>query len=249
MVATCTTTDVETELAEVRAEILEIQSLDLHGRGLEHHTDIRLQKAVARLNQLNDLRHGIVRGAPSDSFEVAGIAMQGRMSDAPKPLDHAKSRKRRKKRTAADVVPNVCYCDQRRYGQDGGRKPKKQVRAKSAYDLCTRGPSPADGTKCQVYQLFSLAIASPDKHPADFVKERHWFEPTDEDREYLDWVCLLWCRDWLTAAQLQRYAGLSGIVTGTYPFAYASSYPALAGVKITEATFADFLTTYRSRAL
>jgi len=227
------------EAAALQAEIDAIRRRNVHRMELEHADSIRVERLEARLAKLR----GESVAAPE--FAAAGISMAGPTASPPKPFDHAKARKRKKKRTAADVVPNPCYCDKHAFVMTG-KLPKKHTRATTAYDLCTRGPTPEDGTACQVYQLFRTALVY-GGHPADWVRRDHGFEPTDDDREHLDWVCLLNAREWLYPWELARYAGLPAGTVGRLVDRFGRGVPQLEGVEITEATFAEFLTTYRNR--
>jgi len=227
------------EAAALQAEIDAIRRRNVHRMGLEHADSIRVEKLEARIAKL-------LGATTATEFADVGIgAMQGMPVPERKPFDHAKARKRRKKRTAADTVPNPCYCGKHEFAM-GGPLPKKPTRATTAYDLCTRGPTPADGTACQVYQLFRTALDH-GGHPADWVRRDHGFEPTQDDREHLDWVCLLNAREWLYPWELARYAGLPAGTVGRLVDRFGRGVPQLVGVEITEATFAEFLSTYRSR--
>lgn len=228
------------EAAALQAEIDAIRRRNVHRMGLEHADSIRVEKLEARIAKLRG------ESVASPEFAAVGIGMAGPAASPLQPFDHAKARKRKKKRTAADVVPNPCYCDKHAFVMTG-KLPKKHTRARTAYDLCTRGPTPEDGTTCQVYQLFRTALVY-GGHPADWVRRDHGFEPTADDREHLDWVCLLNAREWLYPWELAKYAGLPAGTVGRLVDRFGRGVPQLEGVEITETTFAEFLTTYRSRA-
>lgn len=111
----------------------------------------------------------------------------------------------RRKKSIVDRVPNPCRCHG--YATTGKSGPKHK-RATTAYDLCANGPTPERGDACQVYQLFQAALTS-GRHPVEFVWLNHRFEPTEEDREHLDWVCWLNVRSWLLPSQLATYGRLA----------------------------------------
>lgn len=260
--------DLAAAIDACRAEIARLHAMD-RGNGLDAPEEFRLSKATNRLQRL--------------LAEQPGFVITNRRSAPPKLVKHRKA----KKKTWADVVPNACHCERDRFRAECGataaislengrlsfapvsavlRPPAKPQRAKSAYDLCS---------ECQVSPLFWLAVGS-GKHPADFVNERHWFEPTEDDRDQLDWVCLLNASEWLGRDGLLRYSGrepaprlpLPRCPYRTVPSAEqyaafmaevhavesrnraidATEQAAADAVEITESTFMDFLTNYRSRA-
>lgn len=262
---TDTTPSIDDEIAACKAEYNRLMATD-RGCGLEHDEQIRCDRLIARLTALEDKKAGRVRVAPTPV--------------QPKLVRHPKKRKRSVR------VPNACRCEMERYRAEVGasgisleggvlrfpdmpaaKLPRPAGPAKSAYDLCTN-------IGCQVRTLFWLAIQS-GKHPAEFVKARHEFDPTEDDRDQLDWVCLLNAREWLGRDML-RYLGRVPAPRLTYPprpyvtvptpeqyrahmaevhavdaknrEIDAAEQAAVDAAEITETTFADFLTTYRSRA-
>ena len=225
MVATLET-PIDAEIAEVREAIAALYLRD-RGQGLEHDDGLLAMRLNDNLRRLEDRKRGIVHQKP----------------------DYSKARKLVKRRheakTAADMVPNPCYCQKHDFVQ-GGPMPKKQQRATQATDLCTNGPTGnGDGNHCQIYKLFIESLRT-GLHPADFVHDRHGFTPTDEDWGHIEWVCWISLKAWLRDDQLAAYGRVKPLWAGGPWEEYERFRADVKAVTIREDNLMTFIAVYRA---
>ncbi len=169
-------------------------------------------------------------------------------------------REKRRKRPFGTRVLSQCRCHG--YAATGTIGPAPR-HAETAYDLCCNGPTLEKAHACQVYSLFRLSLT--EGHPADYVPVCHGFEPDDDDREHLEWICFVNAREWLLPAELGIYGRLPPSQRTPRPANWMSlsqeervasdrefaeqtarEKAALDAVVIAESTLTEFLEAYRA---
>lgn len=91
-----------------------------------------------------------------------------------------------RKRKISERVFNPCLCYS--YAATGKAPTRRAVRPATAYDLC----------QCQIQRAFDRSY--PTHHPAIECRGLFALDCTDEDREHVEWVCMLNLGEWVPEA-------------------------------------------------
>jgi hypothetical protein len=181
---------IHRELKEIDVKISVLANTD----SAEHDAGIKMDKLFAKKSELvaemKRLRDGDI---PEAIRERASVYVKPR-----------KGRKPSVKTTAH--MGRHCYCGKDAFNLTG-IPVKRPLRVYRAQDLCHVGPEGEESRQCEVYQLFREALRT-GKHPVEFVRERHLFDPSVEDREHLERECLKHCLTWLREHERTCFRGM-----------------------------------------